>query len=84
MMTQEAASAFAAGCSTSDCRAAAGWLADGVTASAVGDDGGSPLAWFAVTGPAEDTQYAVVVLLENGNVTGAEAIGREVLAATGR
>lgn len=63
---------------------AAGWLADGVTASAVGDDGGSPLAWFAVTGPAEDAHYAVVVLLENGDVTGAEAIGREVLAATRR
>jgi hypothetical protein len=62
----------------------AGWLADGVTAAAVSGDGGTPLAWFAVTGPAEDARYVVVVLLENRDVTGAEAIGRGVLAAAGR
>jgi cell division protein FtsI/penicillin-binding protein 2 len=61
--------------------AVAAWMSDGHAARAESGTGAEPLAWFTAFTPSDDARYAVVVLLENGDVEAAEVIGREVLAA---
>jgi peptidoglycan glycosyltransferase len=66
--------------------AAAEWLGDGFAAQAISGEGGGQglaLAWYAGVARAETGQYVVVVLLEDGEVEAAEAIGQAVLSAVG-
>jgi peptidoglycan glycosyltransferase len=61
--------------------AVAAWMADGYAAQAASGTSQQPLAWFLAFAPEDDARYAVVVLLEAGDVDAAEAVGRAVLEA---
>jgi hypothetical protein len=56
-------------------------LSDGQLATAITGSGGQTLAWYSGFGPFDDPQYAVAVMLEDGDLPASSAIGRAILAA---
>jgi len=59
-------------------------LAQGHRARAFAGAKGKTLAWFSGFAPFQDSRYAVVVLLENGETTEAAEMGRELLVEATR
>jgi peptidoglycan glycosyltransferase len=60
------------------------WMSDGYAATAVSGAAGTQLAWFTAFGPADDAKTVVVVVLEDGDLEAAQAIGRQVLDSATR
>ncbi len=56
-------------------------MPDGYSAVALSGASGQKLAWYSGFAPFTDSRYTVAVLLENGDVTAAAQIGRNLLAA---
>jgi peptidoglycan glycosyltransferase len=56
-------------------------LGGGYSAASVSSASGGSLAWFLGFAPIENSEYAIAVLLEDGDTAQARIIGRRVLQA---